>query len=168
MVIWKDISFNMNEYNFNIKISAGKEELVNINGFRFPKDGIMFLLGESGIGKTLISKAVFGLLRDSDLNVTVNDLPYTEYLKLKLQQDLSQQGFFLFQEPSSHLNPMLTLSEQLNEGSLNSPELDDPVLSRLWQNDSTSEGYKKLLNVYPKPYRPSGGEKAKNACRNAP
>jgi len=64
----------------------------------------------------------------------------------------------VFQEPSSHLNPLMTLGAQLSEGSLaqGPPSMD--VLRPLWKPGMDAE-LEALLRVYPKPYRPSGGEK---------
>jgi len=71
---------------------------------------------------------------------------------------MQKSSFFVFQEPSSHLNPLLRISEQLSEGSLSGAEVLDDSLRTLWEN-SNDEAIKKILALYPKPYRPSGGEK---------
>ncbi len=148
----------MNEFKVAVKINAGKENLVDMKEFSFPENGILFLLGESGIGKTLVSKAIFGLLENSDLDVIVRQKKGNGVSNSDLRT-LTHNGFFLFQEPSSHLNPLMTLEEQLNEGCLSDTDNNDKVLRRLWNKEAEGEGYEKLMKVFPKPYRPSGGEK---------
>ena len=89
-----------------------------IDNFEIPCDKITFLFGESGIGKSIISKAIYGLLDPQELDVVVNEMDYETYLNTRHAVEMKQYGFFVFQEPSSHLNPLMTLSEQLREGSL--------------------------------------------------
>jgi peptide/nickel transport system ATP-binding protein len=148
----------MSKSNLPIHISVAGRTIVAIRDFSFPADKITFLFGESGIGKSMLSKAVYGLLDADELQITIHDKNYAEYLRNPFVKKIKEQGFFVFQEPSSHLNSLLTLQEQLREGSL-SAELDEQaILRHLW--DSTpDESIRALLDVYPKPYRPSGGEK---------
>ncbi len=143
---------------FKIRIRAFKQDLVSIENFTLVPGQITVLLGESGIGKTLIAQAVFGLLDAHELQVWVNDERYLRYLRSARLKKLRASGFFVFQEPSSHLNPMLTINQQLNEGSLRNGALQKRVLEGLWQKPYNTH-IQPLLNVYPTPFRPSGGEK---------
>jgi ABC-type glutathione transport system ATPase component len=144
--------------NYDIYIATTERTLVDISDFELNPGTLTFLLGESGIGKTLISKAIFGLLPAMELDVTINDQGYTEYISSPICTDIQKQGFFVFQEPSSHLNPMRTLAEQLNEGSIRDTSANKQILSRLFPAFSEAER-EHLLSIFPKPYRPSGGEK---------
>lgn len=141
-----------------IHISINGRPIVTICDFSFPADKITFLFGESGIGKSMLSKAVYGLLDADELQITIHGKNYKEYLGNPFVKKIKEQGFFVFQEPSSHLNPLLTLQEQLREGSL-SAELDEQAILRHLWNSTPDESIRALLEVYPKPYRPSGGEK---------
>ena len=148
----------MSLLKFNIKINAEERALVNVTDFEIGEGKINFLFGESGIGKSIISKALFGLLDPDDLDIRINKSSYPKYLKSAYLEEIRNSGFFVFQEPSSHLNPMLTVRRQLNEGSLKFNLKETEILNRLWDRP----GYEKLeniLSVYPRPYRPSGGEK---------
>lgn len=140
-----------------IHIASGQRTLVDIDRFEVPANRITLLLGESGIGKSLMAKAVYGLLDSDDLTVTIDGRSYEQYCKEQETIRLQQQSFFVFQEPSTHLHPLLTLREQLNEGSLGDAPNEAEILAELWKNASTD--IRHLLDVYPKPYRPSGGEK---------
>lgn len=148
----------MDEIQFDIQIAADGKALVDCANFSLARNTVTFLFGESGIGKTLIARAVYGLLDSADLTAVVNGMPYQDYLRCTEVQEIREHGFFVFQEPSSHLNPLMTLDEQLREGSLARSSADQGALRRLWEG-SAGEDLDGILKVYPKPYRPSGGEK---------
>jgi peptide/nickel transport system ATP-binding protein len=131
---------------------------VSCEAFSAPQNEITFLFGESGIGKSLLCKALYGLLDGNELEVTVNGRPYAEHCANPLTKEIFRNSFFVFQEPSSHLNPLMRIDEQLREGSLGRAESCDAILSRLWQN-AQEDSIRKILDLFPKPYRPSGGEK---------
>lgn len=143
---------------YDIKIATPNRILVDIKQYELEEDKITLLLGESGIGKTLISRAIFGLLSPSELDIEINQKGYSDYLKSEECQEKGNKGFFVFQEPSSHLNPMRNLDKQINEGSIIDRTSNNDILSQLFPTLSDSER-KNFLSVFPKPYRPSGGEK---------
>lgn len=148
----------MNDKRFTIHIENRGRSLVGVRDFQVEPGTITFLFGESGIGKSMITKAIYGLLDPARLSVTVNKRNYAEYLRLPWTKELQANSFFVFQEPSSHLNPLMRLTEQLNEGSLAGVGSEREILAQLW--DSVPEAtVRRILNVFPKPYRPSGGEK---------
>jgi hypothetical protein len=80
---------------------------------------------------------------------------------LKREEYSPRNSFFVFQEPSSHLNPLVQLGIQLREGSLAKAPDEESLLRDLWDGGGgdSIEIEKAPVNVYPKPYRPSGGEK---------
>ncbi len=148
----------MNEPLFQIRIASGGRTLVTVDDFAFAHNGITFLFGESGIGKSLISKAVYGLIDPGELSVSVNGRPYHEHLNDPWTRALKLNSFFVFQEPSSHLNPLMTIAAQIREGSLEKCASEQEILKTLWQ--ASGEGAAgRILDIFPKPYRPSGGEK---------
>jgi len=146
------------EYNFNIDICKNGKAIVNIDKYRFSEGKITFLFGESGIGKTLANKAIFGLLDDSLLDIKINGLNYSAFKNHEICKSFRKNGFFVFQEPSSHLNPLIKISEQLAEGDISEKKFDLKVLENLWHK-SSDKFYDDVIDIYPKPYRPSGGEK---------
>jgi peptide/nickel transport system ATP-binding protein len=143
---------------YSLNISKHGRTLVSASNFHLEENKITFLFGESGIGKSLIAKSIYGLLNPEEFSITINGRKYGDYLKEKTTQEIQSSSFFVPQEPSTHLNPLLSIGEQLNEGSLAQQKAINDILTRLW-NSSDTQAIKKLLNVYPKPYRPSGGEK---------
>jgi len=143
---------------FRIKIESAQRTLVLAESFTLQVPGINILLGESGIGKTLIAQAIYGLLDPQDLNIEMNNQPYSAYLRSSFVHTIRENGFFVFQEPSSHFNPMLTLAEQINEGVLGKAKNETEIFKALWPAKKAAAP-QEILRIYPKPYRPSGGEK---------
>ncbi len=143
---------------FDIQIGTGDRTILDIGNFHLREKEITFLFGESGIGKSLLARGIYGLLDGESLNVEVNNQPYSKYLQSSFCQEVRKYGFFVFQEPSSHLNPLMRISDQLHEGDLNSPALVDETLTSLWPAKENKQ-VENLINIYPQAYRPSGGEK---------
>ena len=81
---------------FDIRISAGDRNLIDIRDFHLLEKGITFLLGESGIGKSLIARAIYGLLDTEELSVTINDQPYEIYLQNSLCQEIKKTDSLFF------------------------------------------------------------------------
>lgn len=147
----------MSGRHFSVRVETDSRCLVAIEDYPVYNNGITFLFGESGIGKSIISKALYGLLDSNSLKVTINGRPYGHHLNSDWAKNIRANSFFVFQEPSSHLNPLLKITDQLNEGSLDFRG-DSDILDYLWQY-SADNAIKTILEVFPKAYRPSGGEK---------
>jgi peptide/nickel transport system ATP-binding protein len=143
---------------FDIQVKVRGRTLVDARDLCLADGGITFLFGESGIGKSLAGKALFGLLEAGEYHVRINGEPYQKYRRSVEFSVARENGFFVFQEPSSHLDPLQTLESQLREGRLS--EARDPVAPafELWSADNL-EVLPRILPVFPKPHRPSGGEK---------
>lgn len=148
----------MSDLRYDIHIASDERELVAIQDFRLAESSITVLFGESGIGKSLSALAIAGLLDRDQLDIRLNGREYRDYLRSVELADLRKNGFFVFQEPSSHLNPLMTLRSQLREGALTKVSDEEGIVRRLWRH-SPSSHVNEILSVYPKPYRPSGGEK---------
>jgi ABC-type glutathione transport system ATPase component len=146
------------DLSFAVSVRSSDRILAAVRHFSLAPEKITFLFGESGIGKSIICKALYGLLDPKDLTVRINDLPYTEYINQVWVKAVKKSSFFVFQEPSTHLNPQQKISEQLREGSLQDSREEGEILGELWQNDPR-QSLQNILDVFPKPYRPSGGEK---------
>lgn len=145
----------MKPLSFSADISAGSHSILSISDFSIEQGKINVLFGESGIGKSLISKSIFGLADPDRLTVKINSLDYQDFLQSELAISFRKNGFFVLQEPSSQFNPSLTIQEQLNEADLNSQSTEVDILSGLWQSDQ----WKNIIKLYPQSFRPSGGEK---------
>ena len=140
----------------DIAIKGGPR--ITVDSLNIANNKINFLFGESGIGKTLISKALLGLLNEDEYEVKIDNEPYEKYLALPGVKDIIGKSFYVFQEPSAHLSPVRKIDEQLEEGSLGKSEEKLNILRELFA-ELNEEGLDALLGLYPKPFRPSGGEK---------
>lgn len=142
----------------DIHIRDRGRTLVKTREFGIERNAVTFLFGESGIGKSMLSRAVYGLLDPSALEIESSAGNYARHIASPAIRDLISGGFFVFQEPSSHLNSLMTLSGQLNEGSLGAAGNQDQVLGELWGARGAAD-VRGILDLFPKPHRPSGGEK---------
>jgi ABC-type glutathione transport system ATPase component len=149
-----------------IRIIRDGRVIVDVRNFALQKGAITFLFGESGIGKSLTARSLFGLLDPGEFDVTIDGEPYERYLDRGAADELRRDGFFVFQEPSSHLNPLMTLESQLTEGDLSGTPATDWSIAGLWPGAAASD-LEHLLRVFPKPHRPSGGEKQRVLCAMA-
>jgi ABC-type molybdate transport system ATPase subunit len=66
----------MKERTYDIQVQVGGRVLVDARGVVLAEEGITFLFGESGIGKSLVGKALFGLLDEAEYRVRVNGGSY--------------------------------------------------------------------------------------------
>jgi len=148
----------VNAERYSLRVRSGGRTLVSCDGFVVPQNTVTFLFGESGIGKSILCKALYGLLNPDELDVTINRRPYADHLRDAATKAVFNNSFFVFQEPSSHLNPLIRISDQLGEGSLGRADTREDILRKLW-NTSDDAAISKIMSLYPKPYRPSGGEK---------
>jgi peptide/nickel transport system ATP-binding protein len=144
--------------DYHITVHAGRRGLLDVHGFRLQQGRITFLFGESGIGKSLLGKTIAGLLPADELTAMINGDSYQRYLATDGMRRIREDGFFVFQEPSTHLNPLMTLHDQMQEGDLRQAPDAIGAVRELWDEDQQHE-VDRILPVYPKPYRPSGGEK---------
>ena len=148
----------MSSASYRVKIASGGRTIVAVEDFSFAQGEITFLFGESGIGKSMLCKAVYGLLDPDELDITVNGAPYGAFLGAPETAGVKQSSFFVFQEPSTHLHPLMLIGEQLREGSIAAAASEEEILGRLFSATDSAD-LRSILDIYPKPYRPSGGEK---------
>lgn len=146
------------ELTYAVHVSVNRRSLVSIDKYSIRQAAITFLFGESGIGKSLINRTIYGLLPPDEFTYDVNGVSGEEYARAARTREILATGFFVFQEPSTHLHPLLTIGEQLREGSLAEDTHEQAILTELWAG-ALSSSPSELLTVYPKPFRPSGGEK---------
>lgn len=113
----KNLSISINSY-------AGEIKAVRNISFDLNKGETLVVVGESGCGKTIMSKSIIQLLpnditiinKDAEINFNgVNILSMKEKeLKKVRGRDISM----IFQDPTTHLNPTMTVGEQVSESLL--------------------------------------------------
>ncbi|QQE78202.1 ABC transporter ATP-binding protein [Alicyclobacillus sp. SO9] len=114
------------------------------------------LIGESGSGKTLTSRAIAGLLSPgvqiTSGTIRIEGLDVTDWdkqTKLRRGRDIG----FIFQNPMSMLNPVLKIKEQMIEGVLFHQRLGKSaaiaLASEFLNKVGLGEKHKQILNSYP-------------------
>ncbi|HOK56019.1 MAG TPA: ABC transporter ATP-binding protein [bacterium] len=101
-------------------IFVGNEEikiLRNIN-FEVRKKEIVSIVGESGCGKSMTLRAIIKLLPKNlkilNGEIFFENLKITEYNEM--EKIRGKRIGMIFQEPSSYLNPLFTIGNQIEEG----------------------------------------------------
>lgn len=130
----------------NLEVKArgimGTSELLNIERLELGRSEILGVVGESGSGKSILSLAIMGLL-PNNVYVSKGDIIYNgENLLRKSERDMAQKYrgkklTMIFQDPMASLNPVFTVSEQLqgvikaNNQRMNGKEINKKALEML-------------------------------------
>src|SRR5690606_38139011 len=86
--------------------------------FSLQKGEFLGLVGESGSGKSLLCRTVIGLLPSRKLQVTGGSvrLEGQEILGQTMDGIRGRQIGMIFQNPTSHLDPVMTIGKQIRDG----------------------------------------------------
>jgi peptide/nickel transport system ATP-binding protein len=82
---------------------------------------VLCIVGESGSGKSVTALAVSGLLPDTARirgTISLNGIGVTEASEETLRMMRGQEVGFIFQDPSTTLNPVLPVGRQITEGQV--------------------------------------------------
>ena len=105
----------------NLTVSIGPKRIVKGVSLEVPRNSWVCLVGESGSGKTLTALSLTRLVREAQLSGSVvwsGDGNERNLLALRQQQLRAIRGrqiAYIFQDPHSSLNPVLTVGEQMAE-----------------------------------------------------
>ena len=103
-----------------LEIAVGENELLKDISFDIFPNEIVAIVGESGSGKSLTARSITGLLPESKLNITSEQLLFNN----KSLEGLSESEWqkirgnkigMIFQEPQSSLNPSMKCGTQVIE-----------------------------------------------------
>lgn len=121
------------------------------------------LVGESGAGKTMLTRAIFKILSKKDFYIENGTIAFkgknilttggTEFRKL-----LGSRMSLLFQEPSSTLDPVFTVGQQMVETVLAHLDLEEEEaisLTRDWLRRTGLSNPDRIMDLYP--FELSGG-----------
>ncbi len=109
----------------DLRVAIHGREIVHGVSFEVPDGGCLGVVGESGSGKSLTVLSATGLLDVPGARVTGSsvlsaaDEAPTEVVGASartLRSVLGRRVGFVFQDPGTSLNPLLTLERQLTEG----------------------------------------------------
>ena len=103
----------------NLRVSTGTTDLVRGVSLEVHRRGSLGIVGESGSGKSLTCRSILGILppgltvADGDISfdgISLTDLSYNDWLPLRGNRIAA-----VFQDPSSYLNPSISVGKQLVE-----------------------------------------------------
>jgi peptide/nickel transport system ATP-binding protein len=109
--------------NLSVAFRDGAEvrELLHAVSLELGRGEVLGLVGESGSGKSLLCRTAIGLLPSSKLHRTggsvlldarvITGLPEAEMLKIR-----GRRIGMIFQNPTSHLDPVMRIGDQIREG----------------------------------------------------
>lgn len=123
-----DTIIQVKDLKVNIKTDDGILTAVRGVDFEIRKGETLGLVGESGCGKSLTSKAILGIndkkcSSEGEIIFDADGLGRTDLLKLKPRGDeirsvRGKQISMIFQEPMVAFSPMYTIGNQINEATL--------------------------------------------------
>ncbi|MEQ8350362.1 MAG: ABC transporter ATP-binding protein [Leptospiraceae bacterium] len=145
----------------NLAIGIGSVGITDSVSFSIEAGQIYGIVGESGCGKTITALACLGMLpepggRLDDGRILFKDQDIYKLSPEKLRQVRGAQISMIFQEPTSALNPLLTIRKQLvelfefHDFAGNPEQRMDQVLRRVGFSDP-----ERILSSYP--HQLSGG-----------
>ncbi|MBR6569941.1 MAG: ABC transporter ATP-binding protein [Clostridia bacterium] len=116
------------DLKINIKIDEGTLTAVRGVNFEIKKGETLGLVGESGCGKSLTSKAILGIndkkcKAEGEIIFDADDLGRVNLLSLnprgkEIRSVRGKQISMIFQEPMVAFSPMYTIGNQINEATL--------------------------------------------------
>lgn len=120
-----DIVLDVRDLKINIKMDEGTLTAVRGVNFSINKGETLGLVGESGCGKSLTSKAILGINEKKcettgQIIFDTNDQGQIDLLSLKpkgkeIRQVRGKQISMVFQEPMVAFSPLYTIGNQINE-----------------------------------------------------
>jgi len=114
----------------------GRAGFVAVDGVSFSiRPGeVLGLVGESGSGKTTIGRAIAGLTRVTDGSLTVLGHEMNGFRERSFKKARSEIGF-VFQDPASSFNPLLTIAECVAEPLVVHGRAGNPAAARARVNE---------------------------------
>ena len=123
-----DTIIEVKDLKINIKIDEGTLTAVRGVDFEIRKGETLGLVGESGCGKSLTSKAILGIndkkcKASGEIFFDADDLGWVDLLSLnprgkEIRSVRGKQISMIFQEPMVAFSPMYTIGNQINEATL--------------------------------------------------
>ena len=121
-----DALLKVNHLKLDFHTYAGEVKALDGVSFTVRKGEALGLVGESGCGKSVTALTIVGLLPEN-ASVTEGEILLASKNLLALKNDemrkvRATEIAMVFQDPTTFLNPVLTIGEQLNEVFLLSPK----------------------------------------------
>ena len=121
-----DALLQVNNVRLNFHTYAGEVKALDGVTFSIKKGEALGLVGESGCGKSVTALTIIGLLPEN-ASVTEGEIMLSGRDLLKISHDelrkvRANNIAMVFQDPTTFLNPVLTIGEQIEEVFLLNPE----------------------------------------------
>lgn len=117
----KDVILKVEDLNVSFHTYAGEVKAVRGVSFDLHKGEVLALVGESGCGKTVTSKAILRLLKEPPAEIKEGSVidflgeDVTKMDKKRLQEYKGSDVAMIFQDPMTSLNPTMTVGDQIME-----------------------------------------------------
>lgn len=107
----------------NFKTYGGKINAVRGVSFHLDKGECIAIVGESGCGKSVTTKAIMGLIPSppgeiSNGSVMFQNMDLLKLSKKQMREIRGSEISMIFQDPMTYLNPTMTIGKQIREGIL--------------------------------------------------
>ncbi len=152
--------------NISVDVPGTKKELVKHVSFSVEKGEILGFVGASGSGKSLTSMAIAHIL-NSDYKIRCDRIMFLgkrldTMTEKELREVRGKEISYVFQEPMTSLNPVLTIEKQVVEPLIihekkSSTAVERKKAVRVALEDAGLNPTKELLNSYP--HQLSGGQR---------
>ena len=118
---------NVQDLHVNIELDEGRLEPVRGVSFSIAEGETLGLVGESGCGKSLTSRAILGINEKKcissgrilfDVDGKIEDLLSLKYGSKEIRAIRGSKAAMIFQEPMVAFHPMYTIGKQINESTL--------------------------------------------------
>lgn len=152
--------------NLNIKFKSKKTytKVVTDVSFDIKKGEILGLVGESGCGKTITSLSIPGLLPKDAIvengKIIFDGHNIMDFNEKELTEIRGNRISFIFQEPSTSLNPLMTVGNQILENIVIHKKISKEEAKKSVISLMKKVGLSDTENMYKKyPHELSGGQK---------
>ncbi|MBU2511388.1 ABC transporter ATP-binding protein [bacterium] len=145
------------------KTEAGRATILDKVSFKLQKNKTLGIVGESGSGKTITALSVLNLIPSPPLDSMSGEIRFQgenllTFTKSQLRKVRGNRIAYIFQEPMTALNPVLTIGDQIVEmirahNSISKKEARDKAVHLLTEVGITSP-IQRLKNY---PHEISGG-----------
>ena len=118
---------DVQDLHVNIELDEGRLEPVRGVSFSIAEGETLGLVGESGCGKSLTSRAILGINEKKcissgrilfDVDGKIEDLLSLKYGSKEIRAIRGSKAAMIFQEPMVAFHPMYTIGKQINESTL--------------------------------------------------
>ncbi|MDO5754887.1 MAG: ABC transporter ATP-binding protein [Tissierellia bacterium] len=117
----KELILDVKDLKVSFHTYAGEVKAVRGVSFQLHKGETLALVGESGCGKTVTSKAILRLLKEPPAEIKEESIidfmgeDVTKMSKERLQEYKGADVAMIFQDPMTSLNPTMTVGNQITE-----------------------------------------------------